>query len=126
MHVRLRSARAQVRMCAGPEVPLDEYGFPLSPHKRGHMTAQVMELPVDKIRRPLGKTRANDQAKVEWLAESIKEIGLQEPIDVIEVDGVYYGFSGCHRYEAHQRLGYATIKAKVRKGTKRTLLAHLK
>ena len=39
---------------------------------------------------------------------------LQEPIDVLEVlvdeadksKGVmYYGFSGCHRYEAHQRLG---------------------
>jgi len=113
-------------MCAGPAVPLDEYGFPLSPHKRGHQAVQIMEVRVDQIRRPLGKTRANDQAKVEWLAESIKEIGLQEPIDVIEVDGVYYGFSGCHRFEAHQRLGYATIRARVRKGTKRTLLGHLK
>ena len=30
---------------------------------------------------------------------SITEIGLQEPIDVLVVDGTYYGFSGCHRYE---------------------------
>lgn len=33
---------------------------------------------------------------------SIQEIGLQEPIDVLEVDGKYYGFSGCHRYEVRQ------------------------
>ncbi|GAY49111.1 hypothetical protein CUMW_116780 [Citrus unshiu] len=42
-------------------------------------------------------------------------------IDVIEVDGNYYGFSGCHRYEAHQRLGLPTIRCKVRRGTKETL-----
>lgn len=33
---------------------------------------------------------------------SIQEIGLQEPIDVLEVDGKYYGFSGCHRYEVRR------------------------
>jgi hypothetical protein len=31
------------------------------------------------------------------------------------------GFSGCHRYEAHQRLGLPTIRCKVRRGTKETL-----
>lgn len=70
-----------------------------------------------------------DPNKVKALAESISEIGLQEPvsfhcrasrlqgashmwkrhgsitkvslaqIDVLEVDGKIYGFSGCHRYE---------------------------
>ena len=30
---------------------------------------------------------------------SIEEVGLKEPIDVLEVEGKYYGFSGCHRYE---------------------------
>ena len=39
------------------------------------------------------------------LMQSIKEEGLHEPIDVLEVEGQYYGFSGCHRFEAHQRLG---------------------
>ncbi|XP_015577549.1 uncharacterized protein LOC8289489 isoform X3 [Ricinus communis] len=47
-------------------------------------------------------------------------------IDVLEVDGVYYGFSGCHRYEAHQRLGLPTIRCKVRRGTKETLRHHLR
>ncbi|CAN4081833.1 unnamed protein product [Withania somnifera] len=81
----------------------------------------ILELPLDKIRRPLMRTRSNDQKKVKELMDSIKEIGLQVPIDVLEVDGVYYGFSGCHRYEAHQQLGLPTIRCKVRRGTKETL-----
>ncbi|KAF5742360.1 Sulfiredoxin isoform 2 [Tripterygium wilfordii] len=86
----------------------------------------IVELPLDKIRRPLMRTRANDPNKVEELMDSIKQIGLQVPIDVLEVDGVYYGFSGCHRYEAHQRLGLPTIRCKVRRGTKETLRHHLR
>lgn len=86
----------------------------------------ILELPLDKIRRPLMRTRANDQNKVLELMDSIKEIGLQVPIDVLEVDGVYYGFSGCHRYEAHQRLGLPTIRCKIRRGTKETLRHHLR
>ncbi|OMO75006.1 ParB-like nuclease [Corchorus capsularis] len=86
----------------------------------------VLELPLDKIRRPLMRTRANDPNKVQDLMDSIREIGLQVPIDVLEVDGVYYGFSGCHRYEAHQRLGLPTIRCKVRRGTKETLRHHLR
>ncbi|KAH7546074.1 hypothetical protein FEM48_Zijuj01G0162100 [Ziziphus jujuba var. spinosa] len=81
----------------------------------------IVELPLDKIRRPLMRTRANDPIKVKELMDSIREIGLQVPIDVLEVDGVYYGFSGCHRYEAHQHLGLPTIRCKVRRGTKETL-----
>ncbi|KAK9989363.1 hypothetical protein SO802_029602 [Lithocarpus litseifolius] len=81
----------------------------------------IVELPLDKIRRPLMRTRANDPHKVKELMDSIQEIGLQVPIDVLEVDGVYYGFSGCHRYEAHQRLGLPKIRCKVRRGTKETL-----
>ncbi|KAG6753389.1 PREDICTED: sulfiredoxin, chloroplastic/mitochondrial [Populus euphratica] len=86
----------------------------------------ILELPLDKIRRPLMRTRANDPNKVKELMDSIKEIGLQVPIDVLEVDGVYYGFSGCHRYEAHQRLGLPTIRCKIRRGTKETLRHHLR
>ncbi|KAJ7969309.1 Sulfiredoxin [Quillaja saponaria] len=86
----------------------------------------ILELPLDKIRRPLMRTRANDPIKVKELMDSISEIGLQVPIDVIEVDGEYYGFSGCHRYEAHQRLGLPCIRCKVRRGTKETLRHHLR
>ncbi|XP_054777042.1 sulfiredoxin, chloroplastic/mitochondrial isoform X2 [Prosopis cineraria] len=86
----------------------------------------ILELPLERIRRPLMRTRANDPNKVKELMDSISEIGLQVPIDVLEVDGVYYGFSGCHRFEAHQRLGLPTIRCKVRRGTKETLRHHLR
>ena len=84
---------------------------------------KVQEIPLNQIRRPL--PRENDQQKVKALMESIQEIGQQEPIDVLEVDGQYYGFSGCHRYEACQRLGKQTILARVRKAPSAVLKMHL-
>ncbi|MCL6436721.1 MAG: ParB N-terminal domain-containing protein [Leptolyngbyaceae cyanobacterium HOT.MB2.61] len=84
---------------------------------------RVEDIPIQKIRRPL--FRQNDQAKVAALMESIQEIGLQEPIDVLEVDGEYYGFSGCHRYEACTRLGHKTIRCRVRRAPRSVLKMHL-
>ncbi|CAL8468479.1 g8019 [Coccomyxa elongata] len=86
---------------------------------------RVQELRLDQIRRPLQGTRTNDPKKVKQLVDSIAEIGLQEPIDVLEVEGKYYGFSGCHRYEAHQQLGKETILCKVRRASKTTLKMHM-
>ncbi|NET03249.1 MAG: ParB N-terminal domain-containing protein [Symploca sp. SIO2B6] len=84
---------------------------------------EIKEVPLEQIRRPL--PRANDQQKVVALMESIAKEGLREPIDVLEVDGQYYGFSGCHRYEAHQRLGKETIKCRIRRATRSVLQRHL-
>jgi sulfiredoxin len=84
---------------------------------------KVQEIPLNQIRRPL--PRENDQEKVKALMASIAEIGQQEPIDVLEVEGRYYGFSGCHRYEACQRLGKETILAKVRKAPQSVLKMHI-
>jgi sulfiredoxin len=44
---------------------------------------------------------------------------------VLLVDGVYYGFSGCHRFEAHQRLGLPTIRCRVRKASGEILRMHM-
>jgi len=49
----------------------------------------------------------------------------REPIDVLEVDGNYYGFSGCHRFAAHQRLGKETILCRVRRAPKSVLAKHI-
>lgn len=84
---------------------------------------RVAEIPLNQIKRPL--PRANDPNKVEALMKSIAAIGQQEPIDVLEVEGEYYGFSGCHRYEACQRLGKETIIARVRKAPRSVLKMHL-
>lgn len=84
---------------------------------------RVQEIPIHQIRRPL--FRQNDPEKVAALMISIAEIGLQEPIDVLEVDGHYYGFSGCHRYEACSRLGHETILCRVRRAPRSILQNHL-
>ncbi|WP_298615952.1 sulfiredoxin [uncultured Thermosynechococcus sp.] len=84
---------------------------------------RVLDLPLTAIRRPL--LRQTDPAKVEALMASIAEIGQQEPIEVLEVEGQYYGFSGCHRYEACQRLGLPTIRARVRRAPRSVLNLHL-
>ena len=84
---------------------------------------QVKEIPIRSIRRPL--YRQNDADKVQRLMNSIAEIGLQEPIEVLEVEGQYYGFSGCHRYEACSRLGHEMILARVRKAPKSVLKMHM-
>lgn len=86
---------------------------------------QVREVPIAEIRRPLAKVRSNDQAKVDALKASILEHGLLEPIDVLEVDGVLFGFSGCHRFQAHVELGMETIWCRVRVGNKTALKMHL-
>jgi sulfiredoxin len=80
-------------------------------------------LPIDQIHRPF--YAQNDPAKVAALMESIQAIGLQEPIEVLEVEGHYYGFSGCHRYEACTRLGHETILCRIRRAPRSVLQRHL-
>ncbi|MEM9543529.1 MAG: sulfiredoxin [Cyanobacteria bacterium P01_E01_bin.42] len=83
----------------------------------------IKDIPLTCIRRPL--PRQTDPEKVRVLMESIAAEGLHEPIEVLEVEGKYYGFSGCHRFEAHQRLGKETIKCRVRRATPSVLKRHL-
>ena len=52
--------------------------------------------------------------------------GLREPIDLLEVDGQLWGFNGCHRVAAHERLGLPTIRARIRQATTRDLNLHLR
>lgn len=84
---------------------------------------RIEDIPLTAIHRPL--YRQNDPEKVQDLMASIQDIGLQEPIDVLEVDGKFYGFSGCHRYEACSRLGHETIRCRVRRAPKAVLKMHL-
>jgi uncharacterized ParB-like nuclease family protein len=84
---------------------------------------EIREIPLAQIRRPLPRT--NDPEKVQDLMRSISAVGLLEPIDVLEVEGQIYGFSGCHRFEACQRLGHQTIKCRVRRAPQSVLRMHL-
>ena len=71
-----------------------------------------VSVPIEAINRP--HESLIDEGKVVDLMESISEIGLQEPVDLIEFEGKFYGFNGCHRYTAHKRLGRTTIEANIR------------
>ncbi len=84
---------------------------------------RVEDLALTEIHRPL--YRQNDQGKVAALMQSIRDVGLQEPIEILEVEGRYYGFSGCHRYEACSRLGHQTIRCRIRRATPAVLRMHL-
>ena len=84
---------------------------------------RIKDIPINQIRRPL--YHQNDPEIVKALMASIEEIGLQEPIEVLEVEGQYYGFSGCHRYEACRRLGRETIRCRVRRAPRSVLRMHL-
>ncbi|MEM9214538.1 MAG: sulfiredoxin [Cyanobacteria bacterium P01_F01_bin.150] len=84
---------------------------------------RIENLPLNSIHRPL--YRQNNPDKVKQLMASIQDIGLQEPIDVLEVEGRFYGFSGCHRYEACSRLGHETIRCRIRRAPKAVLKMHL-
>ncbi|TRU27217.1 MAG: chromosome partitioning protein ParB [Microcystis aeruginosa Ma_MB_S_20031200_S102] len=86
-------------------------------------TMEIKNIPLSQIRRPL--PRQTDPEKVNQLMQSIAEEGLREPIDVLEVDGNYYGFSGCHRFAAHQRLGKDTILCRVSRAPKSVLAKHI-
>ena len=44
---------------------------------------------------------------------------------IAQVEGAYYGFSGCHRFEAHVKLGLPTIRCLVRPATRHTLKMHM-
>mmetsp|Transcript_15792 Transcript_15792/g.51758 ORF Transcript_15792/g.51758 Transcript_15792/m.51758 type:complete len:163 (-) Transcript_15792:115-603(-) len=103
------------------EAELAARGQSKSRHKRGAVRA----VKVSDIRRPLERTRGVDDEKVRALMASIDSEGQQVPIDVLEVEGQLYGFSGCNRYEAVKRLGRETILARVVPSTRQSLRMHL-
>ncbi len=78
---------------------------------------------IEAINRP--HESLTDEGKVVDLMKSISEIGLLEPVDLIEFEGKLCGFNGCHRYTAHKRLGWTTIQANIRYVDRATFRLHL-
>ena len=84
---------------------------------------RCVPVPIEAINRP--HESLIDEGKVVDLMKSISEIGLLEPVDLIEFEGKLYGFNGCHRYTAHKRLGWTTIQANIRRVDRATFRLHL-
>ncbi len=72
-----------------------------------------MQIAIDKIRIE-GRLRQVSIEHVIVLAESMKEVGLLQPIVVTTSDGGYRLLAGNHRLSAAHRLGWEVIEAEVR------------
>lgn len=74
----------------------------------------IRELRVDEISEPSERIRMEiDEDGIKELAESIRSIGLQQAIQVVEIEGGYEIVFGHRRWLAHKKLGLKRIKAVV-------------
>jgi len=72
-------------------------------------------IPINLIDRPKDPIRNSiDPEKVRELAESIREMGLQEPVIVRSLDGRYEVVAGDRRYLAHKLLAEEKLKCIVK------------
>ena len=74
---------------------------------------------IDEIYIPAAKRGPLDAEKVQALAESIAETGLQSPILVRPDKERYVLVSGLHRLEACKALGEKQVKVNLVQATKR-------
>jgi sulfiredoxin len=68
---------------------------------------------IDEIYVPASKRGTLDAEKVQTIAESIAEVGLQMPILVRPDKARYVLVSGLHRLEACKALGETTVKVNL-------------
>jgi ParB/RepB/Spo0J family partition protein len=68
---------------------------------------------IDEIYIPAAKRGPIDAEKVQAIAESIAEVGMQSPILVRPDKQRYVLVSGLHRLEACKALGETTVKANL-------------
>ncbi|EGG16596.1 BEACH domain-containing protein [Cavenderia fasciculata] len=90
-------------------------------------------IPMSVIHRPIPSVL--DESKVKSLMATIETEGdnpdLVPPIDVKWIVGrdpqnnYYFAFGGCHRFEAHKRLGLPTIRARIVKSTREEIKVYL-
>ncbi|KAK9366823.1 ParB/Sulfiredoxin [Lipomyces kononenkoae] len=83
---------------------------------------RISFLPLSSIRRPIVPVLDEDKISrmIETLAQTAdadaEDDGLP-PIDVLRVrkngKDWYFGFGGCHRFQAYERTGRKTVKCKV-------------
>ena len=73
----------------------------------------VVAIPIDQIYVPQRLRKPIDQKKLEAIAVSIAESGLQSPVLVRRDEGRFVLVSGLHRLEACRALGETTINANI-------------
>jgi len=79
------------------------------------MEGQIELIPIEKIDRPVKISReAIDPERVRELAESIREVGLLQPVILRRVNGRFEMVAGDRRFLAHKLLGLKEINAIVK------------
>lgn len=87
----------------------------------------VYDVPISDIIRPLESTV--DKAKVESLCLTIQQNPSEvPPVTLLWLNGesgsdYFFGFGGCHRYEAYKKLGRETIPSVLQKSNISSLKA---
>ncbi len=75
---------------------------------------EVVYLPIDAVKPNEWNPNVEDDKKFNLLVESIRQIGMVQPIQVVDnEDGTYTIIAGEHRWKACKVLGYETIPAIV-------------
>ena len=82
---------------------------------------EPINIPISEIK-VINRLRKVDEAKVNDIAQSIKEIDLLHPIQVAKKDNSYILLSGNHRLNAMQLLERTTIPSVVRDADKQQAL----
>ena len=94
------------------------------PEKNKKRSSLMDEVELSKITpNPAQPRTLFDEEALEELAESIRTLGIIQPITVKkEPDGTYFIISGERRYRAAQRAGLATVPVYIREVDDQTLL----
>ena len=86
-------------------------------------TAALQDIPISAIRPNPQQPREHfDEETLASLADSIREVGVLQPILVRERDGEYEMIAGERRWRAARRVGMQTIPAIIRNADNATML----
>lgn len=69
---------------------------------------EVTQIPIDQIK-PQVLERPIDEERLNALSNSIKAVGILEPLLVVQLDNIYYLVAGQRRLKAAGRAGMATV-----------------
>jgi ParB family chromosome partitioning protein len=134
MNIRTRMAEQTANLRAASEIPKDEVAVARQPNDKpktgpgmaaalaaANIKIQELEsrgaqsvLPVSEIvPNPWQPRRVFNEAKLSELAESIREVGLLQPIVVRRAESSYQIVAGERRWRAHKLIGLEEIKVLV-------------
>ena len=99
---------------AKQKLTIETKGFPTSISGLLGISNQFVNIPLDVIDEIDNQPFPINEEKIEQIADSIENVGVIEPIIVVEKLGRYKILSGRHRYRACQKLGKNEIPCYIK------------